>query len=335
MRNEYLYYLYRIAFLSVKQKCTNGVLNAAKPALVVDVIKPSKSSFVMLERLDRAGAFILLALFICVPAYFLLAKKLGFKYRKQLFGTRKIDGKSSAIPMEGDLIPAFFVLSNQERVGADIRYHELTIAFFFHWIFEGRVKIASSVPGEAFPGYLFPEKGSPDNEVEKKLFNGIRKGAGSDLILTRYEAYKWGRKHFELFHKEMFTEQVYLWLEKHNYIEKYTKFNVFLNPEGAAEARKVVELENYLNALTAGEAVEMPDPEKVSYYIEFAVLMRRLPEFLNVLEEHPDSCTRVAEILGCDKNSVVSTLKEASVTIGRIIEGIEDETDKVIEKGAY
>lgn len=38
MRNEYLYDLYRIAFLSVKQKCTNGVLNAAKPALVISVI---------------------------------------------------------------------------------------------------------------------------------------------------------------------------------------------------------------------------------------------------------------------------------------------------------
>ena len=38
MNNEYLYDLYRIAFLSVKQKCTNGVLNAAKPALLVAVI---------------------------------------------------------------------------------------------------------------------------------------------------------------------------------------------------------------------------------------------------------------------------------------------------------
>lgn len=38
MRNEYLYDLYRIAFLSVRQKCTNGVLNAAKPALVISVI---------------------------------------------------------------------------------------------------------------------------------------------------------------------------------------------------------------------------------------------------------------------------------------------------------
>ena len=39
MRNEYLYDLYRIAFLSVKQKCTNGVTNAAKPALVMAVIE--------------------------------------------------------------------------------------------------------------------------------------------------------------------------------------------------------------------------------------------------------------------------------------------------------
>lgn len=39
MRNEYPYDLYRIAFLSVKQKSTNGVTNAAKPALVIAVIE--------------------------------------------------------------------------------------------------------------------------------------------------------------------------------------------------------------------------------------------------------------------------------------------------------
>ena len=39
MRNEYLYDLYRIAFLSIKQKCTHGVPNAAKPALIIAVIE--------------------------------------------------------------------------------------------------------------------------------------------------------------------------------------------------------------------------------------------------------------------------------------------------------
>lgn len=39
MRNECLYDLYRIAFLSVKQKSTNGVTHAAKPVLVIAVIE--------------------------------------------------------------------------------------------------------------------------------------------------------------------------------------------------------------------------------------------------------------------------------------------------------
>ena len=38
MSNEYLYDLYRIAFLSVKQNSTTGILNAAKPALLIAVI---------------------------------------------------------------------------------------------------------------------------------------------------------------------------------------------------------------------------------------------------------------------------------------------------------
>ena len=39
MSNEYLYDLYRIAFLSVKQNSTAGIVNAAKPALIIAVIK--------------------------------------------------------------------------------------------------------------------------------------------------------------------------------------------------------------------------------------------------------------------------------------------------------
>ena len=47
MRNEYLYDLYRIAFLSVKQKSTNGVTNAAKPALVIAVIEAIAAGEIM------------------------------------------------------------------------------------------------------------------------------------------------------------------------------------------------------------------------------------------------------------------------------------------------
>lgn len=39
MRNEHLYDFYRIEFLSVKQKCTNGIINMAKTALIIAVIE--------------------------------------------------------------------------------------------------------------------------------------------------------------------------------------------------------------------------------------------------------------------------------------------------------
>ena len=39
MRNEHLYDFYRIEFLSVKQKCTNGLTNMAKTALIIAVIE--------------------------------------------------------------------------------------------------------------------------------------------------------------------------------------------------------------------------------------------------------------------------------------------------------
>ena len=170
--------------------------------------------------------------------------------------------------------------------------------------------------------------------MKKKFFNGIRKGAGPDLTLTRHEAYKWGSKHSEWFHKEMFDEQVRLWLEKRNYVAKQTQINVYLNPEGAEQARKVVELENYLDALMAGRAVTVPDSDKVPYYLEFSILIKRFPEFLSILEKHPDSCNALAERLGCSKEGVIPALKEARLTFDALLEGVEKEIDEIIEATA-
>lgn len=285
----------------------------------------------MFEKLDHVGAIILLALFICVPAYLIVSKRLGFKYRKQVFGTRKITGQSPDIPLEGSLLAAFFVLSNKERVFPNYHYPELTSALFLHWILDGRIRVCESAPGQPYPVYIFPEKDVPDNEMEKQLFRNFKKAAGSDRVLTRYEAYKLGRNHVEKFHRDMFTEHMNLWLEDHDYIRKRTLFNVFLTREGAMEARKVVELENYLGAVMAGTAAGIPDVEKVPYYVQFIWLDKKWPQFRKVLEEKPELCAGLAGLLGCSADKVVSTLDDVKRTADALWEGVDDETDKMID----
>ncbi|MBR5018278.1 MAG: hypothetical protein IKX53_01415 [Bacteroidales bacterium] len=275
------------------------------------------------DTVNQKGGVVLVILVVCVAAYFLITKKSGNKYRKQLFGTRKIEEQGTDIPLDGDLLPAYFILENQERIfpGSGNLLH----AYFVRWILEGRIEIRESVPDQPYTVYIFPEKGTPEGEYEKWEFKDLKKAADPDLMLTRYKCYKWGQDE-HVAHCDRKEQQI-LWFEKHHFVQKEKLVNVILTPEGAAEARKVVALENYLNALIAGTATVEPDPDRIAYYIQFAILCDKWKDFKIVLPKYKDACARLAELLKCSPDKVVNTIEDACLTIEQIDEGDYDAND--------
>lgn len=273
----------------------------------------------LLDTINQKGGVVLIVLVVCVIAYFLIAKKRGYKYRKQLFGTRRIVKQGTDIPLEGDLLPAYYILNNQERVFPGSS--NLLSVFFVRWIVEGRIQVLEDVPKEPYPVYLFPEKEEPTDDYEKWEFRELKKAAGTDLMLTRYKCYLCGQEE-HVAHCDL-DQEILIWFESHNYIKKRKLFNLVLNPEGAAEARKVVELENYLKALIAGTASVAPDPDKVAYYVQFSILYGKWPDFKEFLMRNPDCCTRLSERLHCRPDQVADTIDSALLTIEEIDEGAE------------
>lgn len=233
-----------------------------------------------------------------------VARLLGCKYRKQFFGTRKIDNQGTAIPLDGNLFAVNTILKDQVVLSPEYHSRSLTVALFLRWIQEGKVQVKE--PGEASEGklhFFFPENVTVDDPVEKQWYGYFLEAAGDDRDLLDRELAYWagyvGNNH-EKVAGEDFIEQGKRWLEKHKYIEKVTPWNIHLNEAGQKDARRVVELENYLKALMEGKAIAEPDNDKVSFYLQLAAILGKENEFLTALQEnYSTQHAALAACMGC------------------------------------
>ena len=65
----------------------------------------------------------------------------GRKYRKSLFGERKITGWFRDAPLDGDLLSAAYVLKHGNRFGGTVNVSNLIGAFFLRWIMNSIVTL--------------------------------------------------------------------------------------------------------------------------------------------------------------------------------------------------
>ena len=236
----------------------------------------------MLEQLNRIGAILLLALIIGSFLYFVIAHKIGFKYCKKLFGTRKIVQQSQEIPLDGNLFAACYIRTNQPRVVDLHIHHELMAAFLYRWYMAGKLKLVQLKPALDIVNYLsiehdasFPDQG------EEALYQRFLQAAGEDRLLDEDKVYDWSYAHpgkpFGDEPKELGKQ----WFEVHGLIlpDKQKGFLTTqhvllerLSPEGAAKARGLVELQNYLQAQTENKPCDPVDPDRIDDYLCYGQL---------------------------------------------------------------
>lgn len=233
-----------------------------------------------------------------------VARLLGCKYRKHFFGTRKINGQGTEIPLEGNLFAVNTILKDQIVFSPENRSRSLSLALFLRWIQEGKVQVKE--PDEASKGkphFYFPENAAFGDPVEKKWYGYFLEAAGEDRDLLARELAYWAghvEGNSDKVAGEDFVEQGKTWMENHNYIEKVTPWNIHLNETGQKDARRVVELENYLKALMEGKATAEPDSGKVPFYLQLATILGKENEFLAVLKEkYPAQHAALAACMGC------------------------------------
>ena len=141
-----------------------------------------------------AGALALFLLWI------LLAEITGQKYKRKLFGTRRIPGGTGQIPLGGNLFGAYYVLHEGERFGVNKRrlMQRTIAAFFLKWVLEGKAIVRSSggVLRSASVDLIL-EEGFTDR-TEMALFEMALAASGRDYVLTTYEFRRWVSNYFRI-----------------------------------------------------------------------------------------------------------------------------------------
>ena len=123
----------------------------------------------------------------------------GKRYRKDIFGVKKIDGWSRDVPLNGDLTATYSLLMNGDRLSsADKEFANLVGAYFLKWVQEGIIKVVS---GQGKSGVIlsFTETLSEDfsDPTEARIYRSAREAAGANLLLEPGEFKKWSVKHYK------------------------------------------------------------------------------------------------------------------------------------------
>lgn len=227
----------------------------------------------MLEKLDTLGACLLIAVMAGTFLYFVIAHQLGFSYAKKLFGTRRIKEQSQEIPLEGDLFAAYYVRTNQPRIFDQHIHHEFPAAFLYRWYSEGKVKLVQLKPALEIVNYLSIQKDAVIRDPEENsLYQKFCDAAGEDGLLDVDEVYDWSyRRPGDLYGYKP-EDKGQKWFEDRGLIEpgnpkdKLTNLGVRirpLTPAGAAKARGLVELQNFLQAQAEGKPSDPVDTTRI------------------------------------------------------------------------
>lgn len=137
--------------------------------------------------------FVLLGVIVLFILRMLFFRITGQKYKPKFFGTSRIPGSSSQLPVGGNLFGAYYVIREGYRFSENRRrlVQRLISAFFLKWILEGKAVVQSG-GGLLRQTSLELRLDMPFRDrTEMALFEMALAAAGGNNTLTQYEFNNW------------------------------------------------------------------------------------------------------------------------------------------------
>ena len=226
--------------------------------------------------LSKLGS-ILLILFIIIFAVFQFIKHSGKgKYRKALFGTGVIEERTREIPLEGNIMAASYILSYSTTFSTPS--FDYYMVYLLKWFAEGITELKDSL-------IAFTDMPAPKDKSENAYYSVFRKACQEDGIIHEEDDVK---KAFYLNHKKLHShtalhEDGRDWFARRGYVEKDKVIVPQLNEAGAAEARRVISLRNYLEDIASGKTTTRGDDLHMKEFVAYAYLFEIGQRFIDAL----------------------------------------------------
>ena len=195
----------------------------------------------------------------------------GNKYKKRLFGTRKIESWCRDIPLDGNFFAAFYVVDSSRRFYLDGNKYNRNLlgAVFLKWMLERKVSMR---PGRTRRGtkMVLLEDVELENPVEEELYEMCRDAAGRDLVLTAREFKRWARRHYMYLQNWPFRARGKgrSYLLRKGFIDKRDRGM----EAGFGPMKEVVEFKNFLEDFTMLNKRTAPEVHLWNQYLVYATL---------------------------------------------------------------
>ena len=243
---------------------------------------------------------------LSITLFFLLSFKLGYKYRKSLFGRRKIEDRSRQIPMHGNLSATCFVLMYANRIVSTHCAKFIIGACLLRWILDRKVPVLLDA---AHPGGLtlsFENDFPFDEKMEEEVCAIVRDACGDDRFLDYGELDSWAKKAYRKVSKldELAREIARKWLSEGELLEKGLSFT----ETGQKEAVRVIGLRNYLDDVIAGKERDV-DESLMKDYLVLAGLFGTARQLADAFaQQSPEAYGKLAESAGLDTDTLTAAI---------------------------
>lgn len=215
--------------------------------------------------------YILLGVIVLFILRMLFFRITGQKYKQKFFGTSRIPGTSSQLPVGGNLFGAYYVVRAGYRFAENRRrlVQRLISAFFLKWILEGKAVVRSG-GGLLRQASVELRLDMPFRDrTEMALFEMALAAAGGNNTLTQYEFNNWVSRYLRMVEAWSMRAEVRgrTYLATRGWIEG----SDCGTQEGFEHLRGVIEFQNCLKkgTLSFGKSQQ---PEQWQDYLVMAAL---------------------------------------------------------------
>ena len=233
-----------------------------------------------------------------------ISSALGHIWKPSLFGKKKITEWYREVPLEGNLLAAYYLYTNGKRFSASYPAKNIIGAYFLRWIMDGKLVVRPDPSSSKRVNLEFKTERASDDDVENDLFLWAREASGNNLILEKNEFERWSKKHYtkltswptraEARGKRWFREKGYF------------KSSGICTEEGAREACHLVEFQNFLKDFTLTGERSAPEVGLWKEYLVFAQFFDMAEKVAKQFQKlYPVAFEELAKQSGIDPSSLL------------------------------
>lgn len=239
--------------------------------------------------------------------YMRIASARGYKWRKKMFGKKKIDGWYREAPLDGNLMAAQYVLTKGRRFALSTPHQNLIGAYFLRWIMDGHVAVQADPASDKRVNLAFLSSSVSEDAVEEDLYQMARSASGDNLLLEKSEFEKWSVKHYQKVTAwpDRAVARGQSWFRTRGYLCGTDA----CTPEGQQEACHVVEFRNFLKDFTLSDQREAVEVALWKDYLVYAQLFGMAEKVADQFKKlYPAQFEEFSRSVGLDSRTLWSTM---------------------------